>query len=57
MLLTQIFSLKKSQSTYETYQKVHALQFAWGMRSLFQNNEENVVFTKTKGPFSLNVKF
>ena len=32
------------------------LQFAWGI-SLFQNNEENVVFTKTKGPFSLNMKF
>ena len=28
------------------------LQFAWGIRSLFQNNEENVIFTKTKGPFS-----
>ena len=23
----------------------------------FQNNEENVVFTKIKGPFSMNVKF
>ena len=33
------------------------LQSAWGIRSLFQNNEENVVFTKTKGPFPLNVKF
>ena len=32
------------------------LQFAWGIRSLFQNNEENDVFTKTKEPFSLNVK-
>ena len=33
------------------------LQFAWGIRSFFQNNEENDVFTKNKGPFSLNVKF
>ena len=44
----------------EIYQKVHGhynLQFAWGIRSLFQKNEENVVFTKTKGPFSMNMKF
>ena len=33
------------------------LQFAWGIGGLFQNNEETVVFTKTKGPFCLNLKF